>query len=231
MREDPNSVEFPRDQGLSLGLGLELGDFQSQWANDKGEADPYVRTALASGDIDALMVALAPSRLFIALVAETAGESSEGDKNSDMSVACLLASDGRLGLLCFTGIDALTRWNPNARPVPISAPDAAEAALDENAQGIIIDLAGAHSATLVLADVVKLSAKDQRARAVLLLRERLAEWGEQIDFELRKDGVLQVEVPDFLMEQVEKIVQTDSALHSFAPAGIAIRAQGSGGAV
>ena len=222
MHEHPNSGEVALDQGVGL------GDFQTQWANDNGEADPHVRTALASGDIDALMAVLATSRLFIALVAQSAGEPDEGDKHSYMSVACLLASDGRLGLLCFTGIDALTQWNPDARPVPIAASDAAEAALDENAQGIVIDLASAHSATLVLADIVRLSAKDQRSRAVILLRERLTELGENIDFEFRKDGVLQVEVSEDLMGTVEKIVQNDSALHSFAPAGIAIRARGSG---
>jgi hypothetical protein len=225
MHEHPDSGEIALDHGLGL------GDFQSQWANDKGDADPIVRAALASGDIKALIHALASSRLFIALVAQTAGEPSEGDKNSNMSVACLLANDGRLGLLCFTGIDALARWNPKARPVPISAPGAAEAALDENAQGIIIDLGGANTTTLILADVVALSAKDQRARAELLLRDRLADSGEHIDCEHRDDGILQVEVPESLMEKVEMIVQTDSALHSFAPAGIAIRAQGGGEAV
>jgi hypothetical protein len=225
MREHPNSVEIALDQGVGL------GDFQSQWANDKGEADPHVRTALASGDINALMAALAHSRLFIALVAEIAGEPSEGDKYSDMSVACLTARDGRLGLLCFTGIDALNQWNPDARPVPISAPDAAEAALDENAQAIIIDLAGVNTATLILADVVTLSARDQRPRAVHLLRQRLGEMGEHIDYKLREDGILQVEVPEFLMETVEGIVQADSVLHSFAPAGIAIGEKGSDEAV
>lgn len=210
-----------------MSKGPSLGDFQSQWANDSGKADPDVLAALASGDINALMTVLAPSRLFIALVAEIAGEPSEGDKNSDMSVACLMASDGRLGLLCFTGIDALTQWNPNARPVPISAPDAAEAALDENAEAIIVDLAGVNTATLILADVVTLSARDQRPRAVHLLRQRLGEMGEHLEYRLRKDGILQVEVPEFLMETVEEIVQTDSVLHSFAPAGIAIGEKGS----
>jgi hypothetical protein len=218
--------EHPYSDSIALDHGVGLGDFQSRWANDKGEADPHVRAALAHGEINRLMAALAPSRLFVALVAQPGGEPSEGDKNSDMSVACLLARDGRLGLLCFTGIDTLSQWNPNARPVPISAPDAAEAALDENAQGIIIDLAGGNTATLILADVVTLSAKDQRARAALLLREQLAESGDHIVFENRQDGVLQVEVPQFLMEKVEKIVQTDSAIHSFAPAGIAICLQG-----
>jgi hypothetical protein len=223
--------EHPHSDEIALGQGVGLGDFQPQWANDQGEADPHVRMALATGDIKVLMAALASSRLFIALVAQTTGEPGEGDKHSYMSVACLLARDGRLGLLCFTGIDALTQWNPDARPVPMTAPDAAEAALDENAQGIIIDLGGAHSATLVLADIVKLSAKDQRSRAVLLLRERLTDLGDHIDFEFRKDGVLQLEVSKHLMETVEKIVQSDSALHSFVPAGVAIRARGSGEAI
>jgi hypothetical protein len=225
MHEHPNSGE------TGLGQGAGLGNFQSQWAADHGEADPQVCAALESRDINALLAALAPSRLFIALVAEVAGEPIDGDKNSDMSVACLMATDGRLGLLCFTGIDALTKWNPRARPVPISAPDAAEAALDENAQAIILDLAGVNTMTLLLTDIVTLSAKDQRARAVLLLRELLAEMGENVVCEQRDDGVLQIEVPDFLMENVERIIQTNHALHSFVPAGIAICVQGSGQAV
>jgi hypothetical protein len=222
MHEDPCSVE------VGHGSGAGLGDFQFQWAADQGEADPHVSAALKSRDVNAVLAALAPSRLFVALVAEIAGEPSEGDKNSDMSVACLMATDGRLGLLCFTGIDALMQWNPRARPVPISARDAAEAALDENAQAIIIDLAGINTMTLILADIVKLSAKDQRARAVLLLRELLGEMGEHVGCEQSEDGVLQLAVPEFLREPVERIIQTNLALHSFVPAGIAICVQESG---
>lgn len=222
MHEHPDSAE------IELGKGPVLGDFQSQWANDKGEADPSVRKAMAIGGIDAIISALTPSRLFIALVAEIAGEPSQGDKNSDMSVACLTANDGRLGLLCFTGLDTLTQWNPRARPVPISAPGAAEVALDENTQAIIIDLSGLNTTTLTLADIVKLSAKDQRGRAVLLLRELLAGKGESITFEQRPDGVLQVDVAEFLLEEVQEIIENNVVLHSFVPAGIAISLKGSG---
>ncbi len=222
MRESPNSAK------TNLGQGATLGNFQSQWSNDKGDADPAVRIALASGQIDLIIAVLAPSRLFIALVAEVAGEPSQGDKNSDMSVAYLTASDGRLGLLCFTGLDSLSAWNPTARPVPISAMDAAEAALDENAHAMIIDLAGTRTTTLTLADLVELSARDQRGRAVILMRELLADMGESVTFEQRADSVLQVEVPESILEFVQGIVQTNSALHSFVPAGIAISRQGSG---
>jgi hypothetical protein len=218
--------ESPTNGKVNLGGGGGLGNFQSQWSHDNGDADPLVRRAIANGDIDEIMRALATSRLFIALVAEVAGEPSEGDKNSDMSVACLTATDGRLGLLCFTGLDSLTAWNARARPVPITAFDAAEAALDENAQAIIVDLAAASTATLTLADIVKLSGKDQRGRAVLLLREFLADMGESVTFEQRPDAVLQVEVPESLLGIVQEFIVNNAVLHSFAPEGIAISLQG-----
>ncbi len=71
MHESPNSADN------KLGKGPVLGDFQSQWANDKGAADSSVRKALETGDIETIMSALVPSRLFIALIAEIAGEPSE----------------------------------------------------------------------------------------------------------------------------------------------------------
>ena len=142
-----------------------------------------------------------------------------------MSVACLRATDGRLGLLGFTGLDSLAEWNPRARPVPISAPDAAEAALDENAQALILDLAGPCAMTLTLPDVVALSGRDQRERAVRLLHGLLGEMVELVSFSQRPDSVLQLDVPDSMLERVQEIVRTNSALHSFVPAGIAMRAR------
>ena len=209
------------------GQGAKLGDFQSQWSHDVGEADPRIRMALASGEIVPMLTALSSSRIFIALVAEIAGQPSDGDKSSDMSVACLTATDGRLGLLCFTGLDSLAKWNPSARPVPISAPDAAEAALDENAQALILDLAGPCAATLTLPDVVALSGRDQRGRAVRLFHELLGEMVELVTFTPRPDAVLQLDVPDSMLERVQEIVRTNSALHSFVPAGIAMHVRGS----
>ena len=207
------------------GQGSKLGDFQSQWSDDLGEADPRLRLALANGEIAPLLSKLCSSRIFIALVAEIAGQPSAGDKSSDMSVACLRATDGRLGLLGFTGLDSLAEWNPRARPVPISAPDAAEAALDENAQALILDLAGPCAMTLTLPDVVALSGRDQRERAVHLLHGLLGEMVELVSFSQRPDSVLQLDVPDSMLARVQEIVRTNSALHSFVPAGIAMRAR------
>lgn len=207
------------------GNGAKLGDFQSQWSQDLGEADPTLQVALSNGEIRPLLTALSSSRLFIALVAEMAGEPSSGDKSSEMSVACLRATDGRLGLLGFTGLDSLAEWNPRARPVPISAPDAAEAALDENAQALILDLAGPCATTLTLPDVVALSGRDQRERAVHLLHGLLGEMSDRVTFSQRPDSVLQLDVPDSMLERVQEIVRTNSALHSFVPAGIAMHAR------
>jgi hypothetical protein len=218
--------QVPQGKNDDFGSHVAIGDFQSQWANDTGEADPLVRGALASKDLSTLMLALAPSRLFIALVPEVSGDPSEGDKNSDMSVACLRATDGRMGLLCFTGVDTLTRWNSRARPVPLSAADAAEAALDEKAQAIILDLGSARPRTLTLADIVVLSNKDQRKRAVQLVSELLGKESEGVTFNLRVDGVLQINSVERLIAPVQAIVQTNDVLHSLVPEGIAISAIG-----
>jgi hypothetical protein len=214
--------QSPKSHEIDHGKSAVLGNFQSQWSDDIGVADQIVRSALASGDLGLIIPALAQSRLFIALVAEVTGELRVGEKNADMSVACLTARDGRLGLLCFTGLDSLTAWNPSARPVPLNAADAADAALDENAQAIIIDLAGVNPATLTLADVVLLSGKDQRGRAMLILGDLLGDLGEQVTCEMGSDALLHVNVPEPLLGLVHDIVRTHSALHSYVPAGIAI---------
>jgi hypothetical protein len=64
------------------------------------------------------------------------------DKSSHMASVSLVQSDGRRGLLAFTGIAALARWDPVARPVPVTAHQVAAAALEEGAEGVLIDIAG-----------------------------------------------------------------------------------------
>ena len=48
----------------------------------------------------------------------------------------------RLALLAFTGLDAMRSWDPAARPVPVPAPTAALAALQDGAEALLIDVAG-----------------------------------------------------------------------------------------
>lgn len=119
---------------------------------DDGSADPKVLAALGAyanglgGSADVL-AALAGGRLLVPVVAvlDEAGESADGvrmDKASHMATVSTTGRDGRRGQLAFTSLDAMRRWNPAARPVPVTARRAAEAALADGADALVIDLAG-----------------------------------------------------------------------------------------
>ena len=64
------------------------------------------------------------------------------DKTSDMATVLLTGRDGRTALLAFTGDEPLKRWNPEARPVPVTAARAAEAARQDGADAVVVDVAG-----------------------------------------------------------------------------------------
>jgi len=53
-------------------------------------------------------------------------------------------SDGRRALPAFTGVDALAAWRPDARPVPCRLDELAAAAVEQEAEAVLIDLAGPH---------------------------------------------------------------------------------------
>ena len=99
-----------------------------QFRGDRGAADPRVTAALAAyqagqGSEQAALSALASARLLVPVVATLAegsgpADASRGDKNSEMALPTLIGRDGRPALLAFTGLDALARWRPDARPVP-----------------------------------------------------------------------------------------------------------------
>jgi hypothetical protein len=64
------------------------------------------------------------------------------EKHSSMATVLVQRPDGGRALLGFSSIDALTRWRDEARPVPLAAPLAARAAVDEGAGPLLIDVAG-----------------------------------------------------------------------------------------
>jgi hypothetical protein len=59
-----------------------------------------------------------------------------------MATVLLTGRDGRRALLAFTGLAALRRWRPDARPVPVAASLAARSALQEGADALVVDAAG-----------------------------------------------------------------------------------------
>jgi hypothetical protein len=120
--------------------------------DDTGAADPALATALAAYAVDParepdVLTALADARLLVPVVAEL-GETETGpdglvsEKSSDMATVLMRGPDGRLALLAFTGLEALQRWDPDARPVPVPARSAALAAMQDGAEALLIDLAG-----------------------------------------------------------------------------------------
>jgi hypothetical protein len=106
-------------------------------------------SAYAAGDggsADAL-AALAGSRLLVPVVAvlDEAVPAADGlrtEKASHMAAVSTTGRDGRRGLLAFTSAETMRRWDPTARPVPVTTRRAAEAALADGADALVIDLAG-----------------------------------------------------------------------------------------
>ncbi len=129
----------------------------SPFPGDDGQAGPGTRAALAAadgGDPVAYLRAVAVlcgDRILVPVVATatSTGTVSAGaaaglvsDKEAEMSVVLLQAPDGRRAVLAFTGLDSLAAWDPAARPVPITLDRAAEAAVAEGADALLIDRAG-----------------------------------------------------------------------------------------
>jgi hypothetical protein len=103
--------------------------------------------ASGAGDGAGVLRALAASRLLVPVVAvldesETGPDGLRRDKQSSMATVLVEAADGRRSLLAFTGTESLRAWQDDARPVPLAAPLAARAALDEGADALLVDAAG-----------------------------------------------------------------------------------------
>lgn len=122
-----------------------------RYPDDDGRADPAVTAALAAyamgqGSEHAALAALAGSRLLVPVVAVLTGPDeslSRGrrEKTSEMVLPTLVGKDGRHAVLAFTGMDALTRWRGDARPVPVPAGQVCQAGV-EKASAVVIDVAG-----------------------------------------------------------------------------------------
>ena len=123
------------------------------FAGDDGQATPEVTAALAAydADPDALhdetLSVLQHARLLVPVVAvlgdveyDEAGLSH--DKTSDMATVLMTGRDGRKALLAFTSTASLRRWDSEARPVPVPASRAAEAAVQDDAAALLVDVAG-----------------------------------------------------------------------------------------
>jgi hypothetical protein len=94
--------------------------------------------------------AWAPTRVLVPIVAvlgegedlTAASAHGQGDKSADMALVTITGQDGRRVLPTFSSTAALVAWNVTARPVPVEAARAAQAAVLEGCDLVAIDLAG-----------------------------------------------------------------------------------------
>lgn len=133
--------EPPRRTLLDTGFG-----------DDDGAASPEVEAAMAAYDLDpsthrATLAVLQHARVLVPVVAmlgesEAGPDGLERDKTADMATVLMTNSNGRTALLAFTSIGAMQRWRADSRPVPVGVPSAAQAALHDGADALLLDVAG-----------------------------------------------------------------------------------------
>ena len=127
----------------------ERGLAEPAFPDDDGLIDP--RLAKAIGDDAQVFDAYGQARVFVPIVAILGDRATDGtDKSADMAAVFMTGADGRKALLTFSSVAALEAWNPVARPVPVWGREAAQAALDEGAAALLLDLGSDHFTVLEL---------------------------------------------------------------------------------
>ncbi len=127
--------------------------------DDAGEADPLVREAAAAvaaypssdGERE-LLARVSGARWLVPIVASGVDtEVADGrrvDGHAEMAFVSLTAPDGQRALPVFSGLDSLAAWDPQARPVPVTADRAAQSAVSEGCDTMLLDLGSPHAVAL-----------------------------------------------------------------------------------
>jgi hypothetical protein len=127
------------------------------FSGDDGGVDPRLSAALAAYDLapeaeeahqhHEVLSVLQDARVLVPVVAvlgevEYDEQGLAHDKTSDMAAVLMTGRDGRTALLAFTGSVSLNGWNPESRPVPVGVRQAAQAAIQDKASALLVDVAG-----------------------------------------------------------------------------------------
>jgi hypothetical protein len=129
------------------------------FSDDRGDADPallaVIRACCAEPTAEAeteLMSRVAAARWLVPVVAVPTEVDEHGglvtDTRSDMAAVTLTAPDGRRALPMFTSLESLAAWDPDARPVPVPASSAAQAAITELCDALVVDVSSPHAMVL-----------------------------------------------------------------------------------
>ncbi|WP_150463064.1 SseB family protein [Nesterenkonia ebinurensis] len=99
------------------------------------------RRRLLAGETDeaGFVNSLAAQRLFAPVLASGTGDAAHGDKEAEIALITLRASDGRTAMPVFTSVQALTDWHSQARPVAAETERIMLAALAEGAELAVLD--------------------------------------------------------------------------------------------
>lgn len=122
----------------------------SPFPEDHGETPEPLAAALrahAEGEDpyrQALVAVLAGSRLLVPIMAVATEKGATahgltGDNGADMAMVSLTLSDGSRILPVFSSVAALAAWRKDARPVPVVAPQAAQAAVQEGCTSLLLN--------------------------------------------------------------------------------------------
>ena len=175
----------------------------SAFAGDQGECPPTVAVALAafgSGDLGHREMAnalvgtrvLLPTQAVLDEAQDVGGHKVEKESH----IAIFRADAGWSGLVVFTSVEHATMWNPEARLIPVTADQAAQTALEESCEALILDFAGPQRVVLAGAPL----------RALAQSRQAVPVWSDhdvatEIEREARVRGVtVQVGEPDSDLE-------------------------------
>jgi hypothetical protein len=140
-RPAPEPASSLRREILDTGFG-----------DDDGSVAPQVAAALAAYQRDPstyreTLQVVQDARLLVPVVAllgevEHDDDGLARDKSSEMATVLMTSSAGRTALMAFTCTRSMRRWRADSRPVPVSVPQAAQAALQDGAEALLVDVAG-----------------------------------------------------------------------------------------
>lgn len=148
-KADGDSAGLPWSGRSLAGIGF---------ADDTGLADPALSAALSLPDQtlaaveQAVMRAVSGARLLVPIVAAASEVDQAGrpavDALADMAVVTIIAPEGQRALPVFSSQAALADWDDGARPVPVSSARAAQAAVAERCDVLLLDLGSEHARLL-----------------------------------------------------------------------------------
>jgi hypothetical protein len=99
-----------------------------------------------------LMRAVAAARLLVPIMAAPTEVDDYGElmveRSTNMAVVTLTSPDGQRALPVFSSLAALSAWDASARPTPVTSSRAAQAAVSEHCDVMLIDLGSRHQRVL-----------------------------------------------------------------------------------